>query len=67
MKKTLILSIGIIKIKAKKQFFLEDNFNKLQVDEMSAVIGMLSSILHNYWHIHSEEHNKLELNNKIKN
>lgn len=67
MIKRIILELSIVENEGKQEFLLHDKFNELTLGEMSAAVGMLSSLLHNYWHIHAEEHNKLILKNKSKN
>lgn len=65
MKKRLIFALYIND--RKKQFEIEDKTNELMLEELNAVIGWMSSFVHNLYHIHAERHNKEVLNKRAIN
>ena len=65
MKKKLVLSLAINE--NNQRFELEDKFSELLLGEMTATLGFLSSLLHNYQHIHAEKQNQYVLKHKETN
>ena len=55
MKKRLVLSLSINEIDNK--FEIDDNFQTLPLAQETAVLGFLSSLIHNYQHIHAQKQN----------